>query len=308
MKDNYSFGRVGVLMGGLSLEREVSLDTGDAVYRALVNKKIDAIKIDWNDKINIVKTLLECELDIVFIALHGGGGEDGNIQAILNNLNIPYTGSGVKSSAMMMDKVVTKRLLISNGLDTPSFVLMPEGYNQSLVIKELGLPLVVKPIADGSSRGVTIVHTEDELESSWFTAYKCGSGVFAEKMIRGLEVSVSILGDRTLPSINIISSHEFYDYSSKYISHDSKYIVPAVESSILENSIQSQCLEAYQLGNCRGWGRVDGILDDHKRLHIIDINTIPGLTSTSLIPRAASKVGLDFDSVIIKILSTARID
>ncbi|NQY43861.1 MAG: D-alanine--D-alanine ligase [Legionellales bacterium] len=308
MKNNHDFGRVGVLMGGLSLERQVSLNTGEAVYKALLKKNVDAVKIDWNEQIDIIKTLINANLDMVFIALHGKGGEDGNIQAILNVLKIPYTGSGVKSSAMMMDKIVTKQLLIAHGINTPKFVLMPEDYVAKEVIGKLKLPLVVKPIADGSSQGVTIVHSENELSSAWQEAYACGSGVFAEEMIHGTEISVGILGDTVLPSVKIVSSHEFYDYSSKYFTSDNKYVIPSVSSPELEKDIQSICLQVYRLGYCRGWCRIDGILDSRNIFYIIDVNTIPGLTETSLIPKESSHVGMNFEDVVIKILSSASID
>ena len=303
--NKHDFGKVGVLMGGLSLERKVSLKTGNCVFDALKNQGVNAVKIDWHADCNIIDEIKKYSPDIIFIALHGLGGEDGEIQAVLNILGIPYTGSGVKASAIMMNKVFNKSLLLSNGIKSPPFVLMPKDYSADEVIEKLGFPIVIKPVADGSSFGISIVKEKKDIHLAWELANKCGSSVFAEKFIQGEQYTVGILNGKALPAIKIETPREFYDFDAKYESDTTDYICPSGLSVNMELYVQQQSLIAFQLSGGFGWGRLDGILDKVGDFYIFDVNSVPGLTKTSLVPKAAASIGISLEELVLQILATA---
>lgn len=294
------FGRVAVLMGGQSAERNISLITGQNVLEALNRKGIDAYSIDMNHDIAV--TLSQAKPDFAFIALHGMGGEDGAIQGMLELMEIPYTGSGVTASAFTMDKVLTKRVWRSVGIPTADFLVLDEILDPEIAVEQLGLPLCVKPIADGSSLGISFVKKRSELEAAVADAKKYNGGVMFEPWIKGRELTVGILGDQALPVIEIITKRDFYDYIAKYECDDNIYRTPDdIDEKILQQ-LQQLALKAFRVTNCKAWGRVDLLLDQNNQPWFMDLNTIPGMTPTSLVPKAAKLSGVEFDDLILKIL------
>lgn len=296
-----SFGRVAVLMGGWSAERPVSLQSGQAVLDALLRQGVNAFGLDVT-KENILQDLASHEIDRVFIALHGQGGEDGVIQSLLEILNIPYTGSGVAASALAMDKLRTKQLLQGAGLPTPLFIVMDEASDCDHVATTLGFPVIVKPSLEGSSLGMAKVGSLDELKSAYEKAKDFAGDVLVEQWISGAEYTVAVLGDTALPAIQLKTSHAFYDYSAKYQSNDTEYLCPCGLSVEDEEHIQDLALSAFSNVGAAGWGRVDLMCDAHNKPWIIEINTVPGMTDHSLVPMAAKEFGLDFDDLVTAIL------
>lgn len=299
--EKLNFGRVAVLMGGWSAERPISLQSGQAVLDALLRKGVDAFPIDVK-KETILKDLTAEKIDRVFIALHGKGGEDGIIQSILEVLNLPYTGSGVAASALAMDKLRTKQLLIGAGLPTPTFVVMNGNSECESIVAALGSPLIVKPTLEGSSLGMARVESVVELKAAYAKAKDFAGDVLIEQWITGAEYTVAILGDTALPVIQLKTSHAFYDYSAKYLSNDTQYLCPCGLSIEAAELIQRLALSAFYAVGAAGWGRVDFMCDSNNQPWIIEINTIPGMTDHSLVPMAAKEYGLDFDSLVISIL------
>ena len=295
------YGKVAVLMGGNSAERVISLESGQAVLTALQSCDIDAHAFD--PKTMPLTDLLSKQFDRAFIALHGRGGEDGQIQGALESLGIPYTGSGVMASALAMDKCRTKRLWQSYGLPTPDFMQLTQDTDLSAVVDRLGLPVMVKPSREGSSLGASKVKTMDELRPAMEQALALDDSVLAEVWIEGSEYTVPLLNDRILPMIRLETPREFYDYVAKYEADTTQYICPCGLSAKDEESIGQLAREAFVVLDGRGWGRVDLMLDEKQAPWLIEVNTVPGLTSHSLVPMAAKQLGIDFIQLTIEILS-----
>jgi D-alanine-D-alanine ligase len=297
------FGKVGVLLGGKSAEREVSLKSGSMVLKALRSRGVDAHPFDPSER--GVQALIREKFERVFIALHGRFGEDGTVQGILEWLGIPYTGSGVLASALAMDKLRTKRLWGAEGLPTAPYAVLAQKTNFAAAAKKLGTPLFVKPASEGSSVGMTKVRSAAKLRAAYVQAAKYDPVVIAEKFIDGPELTVAILGERALPAIRIETPREFYDYEAKYLADDTRYLIPAGLTKTREREVQALCLKAFRSLGCRGWGRVDLMLDRRGRPYLLEINTSPGMTDHSLVPMAARAVGLSYDDLCVKILQLA---
>ena len=286
-------------MGGYSAEREISLLSGNAVYQALIDSKIDCFSFDLNNK--NLDELWKMKFNKAFIVLHGRGGEDGFIQSELNKKNIPFTGSNAKSSALCMDKAITKDLWKKHSLPISESIVVTKG--DTLESISFPLPWAVKPTLEGSSIGITQVKNESELDSALEEAFKYGNQALVEQWIDGDEYTVSILNNNALPSIKITSDHDIYDYHSKYFSSKTQYLCPSDLTSQQELNIQNIALEAFNLTGASGWGRVDFILDKDRNPFLLEINTVPGMTSHSLVPMAAKASNMSFNDLVIKILN-----
>ena len=303
METIQSFGKVAVLMGGTSAEREISLESGNAVLSALLRSGVDAEGIDW--KGGIPEQLQNKKVDRVFNALHGRGGEDGVIQGVLETIEIHYTGSGVQGSALAMDKERTKQIWTAIGIPTPGFMVPIEEPDPQQVINELGLPLMVKPVREGSSYGASKVDQLDQLLPAWREAKKFDDSVLIEQWITGGEYTIGILQGEALPVIKLETPRDFYDYKAKYEEKTTSYICPCGLNATVEKEIQKISLQAFQSVNCSGWGRVDVMLNEDGDVFFIEVNTVPGMTSHSLVPMAAKQRGIEFDELVIKILETS---
>ena len=297
------FGKVAVLLGGKSGEREVSLKSGAAVLAALKREGVDAHAFDPAEH-----PLHELEgFDRAFNALHGRYGEDGTIQGALELMGIPYTGSGVMASSLGMDKWRTKLLWRVLNIKTPDFEMVNAQSDFASIEQKLGLPLFVKPANEGSSIGITKVKQKDGLEGAWILAAKADPLVIAEKFVGGGEYTVGILEDkknglRALPIIRIVPKNEFYDYEAKYLRNDTEYLCPCGLGAEKEQQIQQEALQAFRAVGCRGWGRVDFLMDEAGNHYFLEVNTSPGMTDHSLVPMAAKAAGISFDALVIKIL------
>lgn len=303
-KDKNNFGKVAVLLGGDTAEREVSLETGGAVLAALLRRQVDAHPFDTRDR--PVSDLLAGQFDRAFIALHGRGGEDGVIQGALQSLDIPYTGSGVLASALAMDKVRTKRMWRDCGLPTPEFVVLNEEADFAQVTSKLGFPVMVKPVHEGSSCGATKVTRQGELSAAWEKARALDDAVVAERWITGVEYTAGILSGRVLPLIRLETPRDFYDYEAKYILDTTRYICPCGLPADLEAEMAALILAAFEALGAGGWGRIDLIVDERGKPWLIELNTVPGMTSHSLVPMAARQAGIDFDELVMLILETSK--
>ena len=297
------FGKVAVLMGGPSGEREVSLKSGNAVLAALKRKGVDAQGFDADS--STLRLLEDGKFDRVFIALHGRWGEDGVIQGALEVLDIPYTGSGVLGSALGMDKLRSKYLWSAAGIATPAYAMLEAGTDLDKVITKLGLPLFVKPAREGSSLGVSKARNVAELKSAWEMAAKYDDNVLAEQFIDGAELTCGILGDLALPLIKIETDREFYDYEAKYILDTTRYLCPCGLPAHEERAIQDLARRAFAALGCSGWGRVDFMRDKAGHAYVLEVNTVPGMTDHSLVPKAARQAGMDFDELVLRILESA---
>ena len=286
-------------MGGYSAEREISLLSGNAVYQALIDSKIDCFSFDLNNK--NLDELWKMKFNKAFIVLHGRGGEDGFIQSELNKKNIPFTGSNAKSSALCMDKAITKDLWKKHSLPISESIVVTKG--DTLESISFPLPWAVKPTLEGSSIGITQVKNESELNSALEEAFKYGNQALVEQWIDGDEYTISILNNNALPSIKITSDHDIYDYHSKYFSSKTQYLCPSDLTSQQELNLQNIALEAFNLTGASGWGRVDFILDKDRNPFLLEINTVPGMTSHSLVPMAAKASNMSFNDLVIKILN-----
>lgn len=295
------FGKVAVMMGGSSAEREISLQSGQAVFDALQRQQVDVHVVDPRDD---VMTQLETgNFDRVFIALHGRGGEDGLMQGLLETLGLPYTGSGVLGSALAMDKCLTKRVWQSHGLPTPAFVELNANTDWGAVATELGLPLIVKPVREGSSYGASKVKQLSELENAWRQAHEYDAKVMAEAWISGREYTIPILNDVVLPMIRLETPREFYDYEAKYLADTTQYHCPCGLDAAFENELGELALKAFKALDASGWGRVDLLLNEDDTPWLIEVNTVPGMTSHSLVPMSAKKAGISFDELTLRILA-----
>ena len=297
------FGRVGLLYGGSSSEREVSLMSGEAVHQALLNLGIDVVAIDAGE--NLLQSLPGYQLDRVFIALHGPGGEDGTLQGALEYLNLPYTGSGVLASALAMDKLRCKQMWRGIGLPTADFALLTADSDWAAELQRLGGQVMVKPAAEGSSIGMSRAQSAEKLQAAWADASRYNTSVIAEPLLPGPEYTVAIVQGQILPSIRIESNAEFYDYQAKYFSDQTQYLCPSELSASREQELQTLCLKAFDSVGCRGWGRVDVMVDRAGQFQLLEVNTVPGMTSHSLVPMAAKAAGLSFDQLVETILRGA---
>jgi len=293
-------GRVAVLMGGDSAEREVSLNSGKAVHQALLDAGVDAIQVDLRAR--AFHQLAELEVDRVFNLLHGRGGEDGTIRAVLDFLDIPSTGSGVCAAALTMDKVLTKKVIRCSGIPTPDFFELCSETDCERLLNEFDLPVFVKPVAEGSSIGLTPVHEASELFPAWKAAQHYGA-VFAEKFIDGAEYTAGFICGEILPLIKLETPHEFYDYDAKYLADDTVYTCPSGLDEISIAEINEIVLETIRVTGVKDWGRVDFMLDQEQRPWVIEVNTVPGMTDHSLIPMAGRAAGLEMPDLVLKILA-----
>jgi D-alanine-D-alanine ligase len=293
-------GKVAVLMGGWSAERSVSLKSGAAVLAGLQSRGVDAHAVDVDR--NISETLKSGNYDRAFVILHGRGGEDGVIQGVLETLEIPYTGTGVLGSALAMDKARSKRLWAGMGLPTPEYLLI-RGEDDLETVGALGFPLIVKPVHEGSSIGISRVTDAASLQRSWVTARQFDREVLAERWITGEEYSITILNGEALPVIRLETSHELYDFSAKYESDDTGYFIPSGLSEAAESGIQELALRAFNAVGAKGWGRVDVMVDEQQQPWLIEANTVPGMTNHSLVPMAAAAIGVDFSELVMNILA-----
>lgn len=297
--DPAAFGRVAVLMGGSSSEREVSLDSGRNVLEALRSRGVDANAVDGIP--NLLRELQDKQFDRVFNILHGGDGENGVLQGLLQTLGVPYTGSGVLGSALSMDKIRTKQVWLSLGLSTPRYLRLQQGGDVHAAARELGLPVIVKPSCEGSSVGVSRVFDDAGLDAAVELAARYPGELLMEQLIEGDELTVGILGGIALPSIRIVPAGEYYDYHAKYVAEDTQYLCPGL-SGADEDEIRRLASDAFEAAGCTGWGRVDVMRDRSGRLYLLEVNTAPGMTSHSLVPKGARQVGVEFDELCWRIL------
>jgi len=296
--------RIGVLMGGMSTERDISLRSGNAVYNALVQKGYDAVAVDVGN--DVYNNILKERIDIAFLALHGKYGEDGTIQGLLEIVGIPYTGSDILSSAISINKALAKRLFMFNKIPTPAFkVIRRNDVISNTISKAIGLPLIVKPNSQGSTIGVSIVNSKKEIKGAVEKALEYDDTVLIEEFIRGRELTVGILGSRTLPIIEIKPKSGLYDFNAKYTKGMTDYIVPAQLSKELNRRLSSIALRAFDVLGCSGVGRVDIMLDNRNRPYVLEVNTIPGMTELSLLPKAAASAGIGFSNLVEEILLDA---
>ena len=305
-----NFGKVGVLYGGRSAERDVSIMSGTGVLQALKSRGIDAHGFDPAER-SLAELAAE-QFDCVFIALHGRYGEDGSLQGALEQLGIPYTGSGVMASSVGMDKITTKKIWLMEGVPTPRYVSIKGDSDLDAVVAELGLPLIVKPPLEGSSIGITKVTRAAELKAAIDLVTSMDEAVLAEEFVSGREFTVAVLGHgagaRALPIVEIVAPEGKYDYQNKYFTDDTQYHCPAPLPDELTQQIQRHAVNAYRALGCEGWGRVDVLVrESDGRPFLLEVNTSPGMTTHSLVPMAARAVGIGYEDLCIEILRSARL-
>ncbi|MFT2160203.1 D-alanine--D-alanine ligase [Pseudomonas putida] len=299
--DVKAFGRVAVLYGGKSAEREVSLKSGAAVIDALSTAGVDVVAIDVGD--DLLARLQSEKIDRAFIILHGRGGEDGSMQGLLECLGIPYTGSGILASALAMDKLRTKQVWQSLGIPTPRHAVLASESDCLQASTELGFPLIVKPAHEGSSIGMAKVNSAQELVAAWQDAAKYDSQVLVEQWIHGPEFTIAVLRGQVLPPIALGTPHVFYDYDAKYIANDTQYRIPCGLDSVKEQELIDLTARACDAIGIEGWGRLDVMQDEQGRFWLLEVNTAPGMTDHSLVPMAARAAGLDFQQLVLAILA-----
>lgn len=297
------FGRVGVLMGGVAAERPVSLKSGTAVYEALKRKGVEAVAVDING--SVIEALSGQRFDRVFNIIHGRGGEDGVLQAVLEVLGMPYTGSGILASALGMDKLRTKLCWRGSGLVTPKWFLLRSPEDIPTCIAELGFPVIVKPALEGSSIGMSKAANAEQLTAAYALAAQYNCDVYAESWIYGQEFTVGILDGTALPPIRLETPNTFYDYEAKYLADTTQYHCPCGLPEVQENLLKTVAEKAAEVVGARGWSRVDVFMDSQGQYQLIEINTVPGMTDHSLVPMAAKQIGLDFDDLVWRILETS---
>ena len=302
---NHDFGKVAVLLGGRSAEREISLKSGKAVLDALRRRNVDAYPFDPAEQ--PMEALLQQGFKRAHIALHGRYGEDGTVQGALELMGLPYTGSGVMASALAMDKWRTKLLWQAAGINSPCYAVLNAQSDFNAVVKELGLPLIVKPSREGSTIGLSKVMVAEDLPAAYQLAAKHDVVVLAEQFIEGVELTAAILGEIPLPLVRIETAGRLYDYQAKYLSNDTCYFCPSGLSAGQEQAIQAQALQAHRILGCEGWGRVDVILDKSGRAYFLETNTSPGMTDHSLVPMAARAAGISFEDLVVQILELAHV-
>ncbi len=305
-----ALGKVGVLLGGKSGERDISLMSGKGVLDALISKGVNAHAFDPGQQ--AITELAAQKFDRVFIALHGRYGEDGTMQGLLEQMNLPYTGSGVLASALAIDKQATKRLWSSFNLATPRFAMLNANSDWQKIVQDLGLPIIVKPAREGSSLGLSKVTKLEDLPAAYALAAKLDRDVMAEQCIIGEELTCPIVGDgesaRALPVIRIVAPDSNYDYHNKYFSDDTKYLCPTGLDLALEEKVQELALSAYRALGCKGWGRADVMIDRAtNQPYLLEMNTAPGMTGHSLVPMAAKAAGVEYADLVLWLLSKAGI-
>ena len=299
-----SFSKVAVLYGGSSSEREISLITGKAVFESLQSKGLEVILVDTIDP--FIEILKAEKVSHAWIALHGSDGEDGKIQSILNMLKIKYTGSDPITCSITMNKYFTKTILKSNGFKTPEFMVVDSSTQYENIIKKLKEPFVLKQCSEGSSIGIYIIESKEEYLQHFSEIEKSNDWIIAEQFMQGDEYTSTFLDGRALPIIKIqAKNHEFYDYDAKYLSDETKYICPCGLDAEIEMAINEECERAFNLFNIKGWGRLDFFLDQHNAPVILEINTVPGMTTHSLVPMSAKEAGIDFESLCFEILKSS---
>jgi len=303
--DIAAFGKVAVLLGGRSAERDVSLKSGAAVLAALQRSGVDAYPFD--PAVQNLQALVDEGYDRAFIALHGRFGEDGTVQGALELMGIPYTGSGVLASALGMDKWRTKMVWQAANLPVPDYMLLDKDSDWKAVVDRLGLPLFVKPANEGSSVGISKVKTLGELPDAFRAASRYDKLVLAERNIGGGEFTVAILGEQALPVIKIEPANEFYDYEAKYLSNETRYLCPSGLSVAQETEMHLLANRSFSLIGGRGWGRVDFLMDEAGILYLLEVNTSPGMTDHSLVPMAARHSGMSFELLVLRILELAHV-
>ncbi|MGI9245097.1 MAG: D-alanine--D-alanine ligase [Steroidobacteraceae bacterium] len=307
IRDAAAFGRVAVLLGGSSSEREVSLDSGRNVLEALRRRGVDAHPVDGIPALVAALTATGGRrFDRVFNILHGnrGGGEDGVLQGLLESLGVPYTGSGVLGSALSMDKIRTKQVWLAVGLPTPGYASLGRGEDVRAAAHRLGLPVIVKPACEGSSVGITRCFVDTDLDAAAALASRYEGQLLVEQLIQGEEYTVGVLGTEALPSIRIVPAGEYYDYHAKYVADDTQYLCPGLTGAA-EQELQDLALAAFIAAGCSGWGRVDFMRDRTGRFWLLEVNTAPGMTSHSLVPKAARQRGIEFDDLVWRVLETS---
>ncbi|WP_227458907.1 D-alanine--D-alanine ligase [Cupriavidus pauculus] len=308
--DPKSLGKVGVLLGGRSAEREISLMSGNGVLAALKSRGVDAHPFD--PALQSVAELAAAKFDRVFIALHGRYGEDGTMQGLLEQLGVPYTGSGVLASALAMDKQATKRLWTTHGLATPRFAMLQADTDFETVVRDLGLPLIVKPAREGSSIGLTKVTAADQMREAFEKAAALDADVIAETFIDGAELTCPVVGEgataEALPVIKIVAPESNYDYQNKYFTDDTQYLCPSTLPEALENEVRALAVEAFRVLGCRGWARADVMLTRDGKPYLLEMNTSPGMTGHSLVPMAARAQGISYEDFVMQVLALATLD
>jgi D-alanine-D-alanine ligase len=304
-----AFGRVAVIYGGLSAERSVSLKSGAEVLKGLQSAGVDAFGIDLGgDGQQPLQQLVSAQFDRAFLVLHGRGGEDGTVQGVLEMMGKPYTGSGVAASAVGMDKLRTKRLWSGGGLTTPAFAVIDERTDLNAVAGQLGFPIMIKPVHEGSSIGMARVASADELAAAVAQARRYDRCVLAERWISGPEYTVAVLDGKALPIIRLETPHAFYDFNAKYEANDTRYLFDTQLSSAEEDELKQLVEQAFAMVGCRGWGRVDVMLDEQGCFQLLEVNTAPGMTDHSLVPMAAREAGIGFAELVVRILRGAALD
>lgn len=296
-----AFGRVAVLFGGKSAEREVSLKSGNAVLKALQVAGVDAFGIDVGD--DLLQSLLNEKIDRAFIVLHGRGGEDGSMQGLLECAGIPYTGSGILASALAMDKLRTKQVWQSLGLPTPRHAVLANVEDCQAAATDLGFPLIVKPAHEGSSIGMAKVNSAEELVAAWKDASQYDSQVLVEQWIHGPEYTISMLRGQVLPVIGLGTPHSFYDYDAKYLASDTQYRIPCGLDASKELELKELTKRACDAVGVQGWARADVMQDANGAFWLLEVNTVPGMTDHSLVPMSAKAAGLDFQQLVLAILA-----
>lgn len=300
-----NFGKVAVLLGGRSAEREVSLKSGAAVLAALQKSGVDAH--DFDPSTSDLHALRDGNFNRVFIALHGRFGEDGTVQGALELMGIPYTGSGVLASALAMDKWRTKLVWQAAGMPIPDYEMLTERSDWNGVVQRLGLPLFVKPANEGSSVGITKVKRAEDLQAAYAEAAKYDRLVLAERFVGGGEYTVAILNGQALPVIKIEPANEFYDYEAKYLRDDTRYLCPCGLNAAQEGEMQHLAQLAFALIGGQGWGRVDFLRGEDGKVYLLEVNTSPGMTDHSLVPMAARQAGINFEQLVLQILEAAHV-
>jgi D-alanine-D-alanine ligase len=298
-----NFGRVAVLMGGNAAEREISLSSGGAVYKSLIRSGINAVAVDVTS--NILDALQGQVFDRAINMIHGRGGEDGVAQAVLETLDLPYTGSGVLASALSMDKLRTKLCWQGAGLLTPQWFVLKSELDVELCAAALSFPVIVKPAQEGSSLGMSRAENKKELLLAWQEAAKYQCDVYAEAWVLGQEYTVGILVGKALPVIRLDTPHVFYDFDAKYRANTTQYHCPAGLSAQEESALADLALQACEIVGVSGWGRVDVFIDEQGNSQLIEVNTVPGMTDHSLVPMAAKQAGMSFDELVLQILETS---
>ncbi len=301
-RDIKKYGKVAVLLGGTSAERDISLKSGNAVLAALQRSGVDAVAVDPRD--GLFEPLQQDRFDRVFIALHGRGGEDGLVQGALEWLGLPYTGSDVLGSALAMDKLRSKQIWLQMAMPTPPFAVVRSGKELAAFADQVGYPLAVKPVHEGSSIGMSRLESASDADTAYRAAATCDDVVLAERWIQGSEYTASILGEQVLPLIRLETPRTFYDFEAKYLADNTRYHCPCGLDAAVEASIGEVCRRAFAAINAEGWGRVDLMLDSDGKPWLLEVNTVPGMTDHSLVPMAALQAGLSFDELVLRILDT----